>query len=131
MTIESDVRCPCGSGLTYAECCGRLHTGAAWAPTAEALMRSRFSAFAAGDAAYLLRSWHPATRPVRLDLDADTVWTWLAVQQVHAGGLLDPEGTVSFTAHYRRAGVKGAMRENSRFVRHERLWVYVGPLLEA
>src|SRR3712207_8451687 len=62
-------RCPCGTGLPYAECCGRLHDGTATAGTAEQLMRSRDSAFAVGDPAYLLATWHPSTRPPSLDLD--------------------------------------------------------------
>ena len=47
------LACPCGLGDDYDACCGRLHAGAP-ALTAEALMRSRYSAFAVGDAAYLL-----------------------------------------------------------------------------
>ncbi|WP_275423743.1 YchJ family protein, partial [Virgisporangium ochraceum] len=57
----ADLRCPCGGG-PYAACCGPAHGGAP-AATAEALMRSRYSAFALGDADYLLRTWHPTTRP--------------------------------------------------------------------
>jgi uncharacterized protein YchJ len=56
------LACPCGLGEDYASCCGRLHTGAP-APTAESLMRSRYSAFAVADAGYLLRTWHPSRRP--------------------------------------------------------------------
>lgn len=55
--------CPCGLPAAYDDCCGRLHRGQAPATTAEQLMRSRYSAFAVGDEAYLLRSWHPTTRP--------------------------------------------------------------------
>ena len=60
--------CPCGLGDDYDSCCGRLHAGAP-APTAESLMRSRYSAFAVGDAGYLLRTWHPSGRPQALTLD--------------------------------------------------------------
>ena len=60
--------CPCGSRRVYEECCEPFHLGAA-APTAEALMRSRYSAFALGLAPYLLRTWHPSTRPASLSLD--------------------------------------------------------------
>jgi hypothetical protein len=56
------LACPCGLGDDYASCCGRLHAGAP-APTAESLMRSRYSAFAVGDVGYLLRTWHPSSRP--------------------------------------------------------------------
>lgn len=57
------TRCPCLSGLPYDECCGRLHREDSHAATTEQLMRSRFSAFAVGDAEYLLATWHRATRP--------------------------------------------------------------------
>lgn len=45
-----------------AQCCGRYLDGEA-APTAEALMRSRYTAFALRDEDYLFRTWHPRTRP--------------------------------------------------------------------
>ena len=72
-------RCPCGSGLPLGECCGRLHDGTATAATAEQLMRSRYSAFVLGDAAYLLATWHPSTRPRSLELDDAVRWTGLDV----------------------------------------------------
>ena len=65
--IAGSRRCPCTSGLSFGECCGKYHAGAK-APTAEALMRSRFSAFVSGDEDYLLRTWDPVTRPGSLDL---------------------------------------------------------------
>ena len=65
------ARCPCLSGLQYGECCGPFHSGDAFAPTAERLMRSRYSAFAVGDADYLLATWHPTTRPAELALDPE------------------------------------------------------------
>ncbi|MCB0909908.1 MAG: SEC-C domain-containing protein, partial [Nocardioidaceae bacterium] len=63
-------RCPCGTGDDYAACCGRFHQGAA-APTAERLMRSRYAAYAVGDAGYVFRTWHPRTRPEHIELDPD------------------------------------------------------------
>ena len=54
--------CPCGSGRTYAQCCEPLHDGAP-APTAQALMRSRYTAFVVGDEDYLFRTWHRAPAP--------------------------------------------------------------------
>ena len=56
------LACPCGSGDDYDACCGRLHAGAP-APTAEALMRARYSAFAVGDLGYLLRHVSPVEPP--------------------------------------------------------------------
>ncbi|SDG74778.1 YchJ family protein [Klenkia brasiliensis] len=120
----SPRRCPCGTGLTYDECCGPVHAGAA-APSAEALMRSRYSAFAVGDAAYLLATWHPRTRPADLELDDDTRWTGLEILAVEGGGLLAAEGVVEFRASYRRDGEAGAQQERSRFTRVEGRWVYL------
>jgi SEC-C motif-containing protein len=111
--------CPCGTGQPYDACCGRLHRGEAQAPTAEALMRSRYSAFAVGDSAYLLRSWHPSTRPASLQLGRTR---WLSLEVVSAsGGLFDTEGTVEFRATHD----SGVMQERSRFVKEQGRWLYL------
>jgi len=115
--------CPCLSGLPYDECCGRFFAGAA-APTAEALMRSRFSAFALGDADYLLATWHPSTRPGDLELDSDVRWYRLDILDRVAGGPLDTEGVVEFEAFFRGAE-RGSQRERSRFVREGKRWFYL------
>ncbi|MFJ6938699.1 YchJ family protein [Streptomyces sp. NPDC101132] len=120
--------CPCGLPADYANCCGRYHSGAQQAPTAELLMRSRFSAFAVGDVPYLLRSWHPSTRPPRLDLDPEQQWVRLEILGSERGALFDTEGSVEFRAHYREGGHTGSLHENSSFARERGAWVYVGPL---
>lgn len=122
-----ELACPCGLGDDYDACCGRLHSGAP-ALTAESLMRSRYSAFAVGDAAYLLRTWHPSGRPRTLTLDPAIRWTRLAVLEAHGGGLFDSEGTVRFRAIYVRGGQRGVLAETSRFVRQDKLWTYLGPV---
>jgi SEC-C motif domain protein len=119
--------CPCGLGDDYDSCCGRLHAGAP-APTAESLMRSRYSAFAVGDAGYLLRTWHPSGRPRTLDLDPALQWTRLAVLETDGGGLFDAVGTVRFRAIYRQNGKRGVLAETSRFARQDGLWSYLGPI---
>jgi SEC-C motif domain protein len=119
--------CPCGLGDGYDSCCGRLHAGAP-ARTAESLMRSRYSAFAVGDAGYLLRTWHPSARPPALKLDPALRWTRLAVLAASGGGLFDAEGTVQFRAVYVRDGRRGVLAETSRFVRQDGLWAYLGPV---
>jgi SEC-C motif domain protein len=121
----SPSRCPCGLPESYAECCGPFHTGAASAPTAERLMRARYSAFAVGDHDYLLRSWHPDTRPRQLRLDPEQVWTGLRVLGTTGGGLLHAEGTVEFRADYTDHGAPGYLHEHSRFRRVDGDWVYV------
>ena len=118
-------RCPCGTGLPYAECCGRLHDGTATAGTAEQLMRSRYSAFAVGDRAYLLATWHPSTRPPSLEIDPTVRWTGLDVLATTDGGLLSAEGTVTFRAWYRHEGETGIQHEVSRFVREDGAWRYL------
>jgi SEC-C motif domain protein len=121
------LACPCGLGDGYESCCGRLHAGAP-APTAESLMRSRYSAYAAGDAGYLLRTWHPSARPRTLSLDPALRWTRLAVLETRDGGLFDATGTVQFRAMYVQQGQRGVLAETSRFVRHDRHWTYLGPI---
>lgn len=121
-------RCPCLSGLPYAECCEPLHRGDAAAPTAEQLMRSRFSAFAVGDAAYLLATWHPRTRPTTLALDPDLRWYRLDILDRTAGGPLDVEGEVEFEAYWRSPDDRGSQRERSRFVRESGRWFYLDAL---
>lgn len=122
---DDATRCPCLSGESYGACCGRIHRGEADAATAEQLMRSRFSAFAVGDAAYLLRSWHSSTRPPELELDDEMRWYRLDINGSTRGGMLDNEGTVDFTAFYRDADGRGSQQENSNFVRENGRWVYL------
>ncbi|OLL16324.1 hypothetical protein BKE56_023255 [Rhodococcus sp. M8] len=119
--------CPCGRGLPYGECCGPFLAGG-HAPTAEQLMRSRYTAFTVGDEAYLRRTWHPGTRPVRLDLDPAQRWTGLEVLRTSGGGFLHTEGTVEFRAHYRFGGHADVLHEHSRFVREDGRWLYVDAL---
>ncbi|MGW1160841.1 YchJ family protein [Streptomyces sp. NPDC002513] len=118
MTTRS---CPCGLPEAYEKCCGRFHAGTAAAPTAEALMRSRYSAFVQGDPGYLLRTWHPRTRPERLGLDRGMRWTGLEVLRTTGGSAFHSTGTVTFRASYRG----GTLHERSRFERVDGAWVYV------
>jgi SEC-C motif-containing protein len=91
-------------------------------------MRSRYSAFAVGDAGYLLRTWHSGTRPESLDLDPAQRWVRLDVLDTAKGGEADATGVVEFRAVYRLAGRTDDLHERSRFVRESGAWVYVGPL---
>ncbi|WP_141013726.1 YchJ family protein [Nocardioides sambongensis] len=122
--------CPCGSGATYRDCCEAFHAHRATPATAEQLMRSRYSAFAVGDHAYLLDTWHPATRPDRIDHDPTTTWTGLEVIATEAGGADDDKGVVEFVAHHRTdlgagGAVLGRLHETSRFTRRAGRWVYL------
>ena len=88
-------------------------------------MRSRYSAFVVLDSGYLLRTWHPTTRPAEMDLDPDMQWRRLDILGTTDGGPLDSRGTVEFAAHYRHDGERGVQRELSRFVREHKRWYYV------
>ena len=87
-------------------------------------MRSRYSAFAVGDAGYLLATWHPDTRPASLDPDPDVRWTGLEVVATTGGSMLAAEGTVEFRASYVLDRQRGAQHEDSRFVRVDGAWTY-------
>ena len=117
--------CPCLSGEQYADCCGRFHAGEAEAPTAEQLMRSRYSAFVVLDADYLLRTWHPETRPAALELDPDMQWRRLDIIVHYARWPAGHRGTVEFKAHFRHDGERGVHHETSRFRRVDRRWYYL------
>jgi SEC-C motif-containing protein len=116
--------CPCGSGRPYAACCGRLHAGAEATPSAEALMRSRYSAYVQKLSEYLLATWHPTTRPSELDLSADDS-KWLGLEVKRHTVLDDSHATVEFVARYRIAGRGHRLHELSRFVREDGRWYYV------
>lgn len=90
-------------------------------------MRSRYSAFALDKPAYLISSWHPETRPPRIDPERGLRWTGLRILDATGGGLFDAEGEVEFEARYRVGKRPGAQHERSRFVRHDGVWVYWGP----
>jgi SEC-C motif domain protein len=126
--VTSPAMCPCGLPASYLDCCARLHRGNGAAPTAELLMRSRFSAFSVGDEDYLLRTWHPATRPPQVVFDKALRWVRLEILETSGGSPLHTTGTVRFRAHYLEHGNARHMDEHSRFVRHEGHWAYVGAL---
>ena len=88
-------------------------------------MRSRFTAFARGDRAYLAASWAPEVRPRSIHLDADREWVRLEIVDVADGGRLAASGVVEFRAYWRARGRDGVVHERSRFRREAGRWVYV------
>ena len=96
--------CHCGLAKPFENCCGRFVVGDEVPATAEQLMRSRYSAFAVADEAYLLATWHPATRPSRVRLDPDQRWLGLAIKHCAAGQSADKSGTVEFVARFKVGG---------------------------
>ncbi|MDR6907000.1 SEC-C motif-containing protein [Agromyces sp. 3263] len=121
-------RCPCLSGSPFGECCDRFLTGGAHAPTAEQLMRSRYTGYAVGARDYLLETWHPSTRPTELALDPAVRWYRLDIERRERGGPLDRDGVVEFRAYWRNHADRtnrGVQHETSRFLRERGRWRYV------
>ena len=128
--IDASTRCPCGTGLIYGECCEPFHAATAQPPTAERMMRSRYSAYALGIPSYLLATWHPSTRPAVATLDPNVHWVGLEILGRTGGGMLDTKGTVEFRATYRSDGMRMHQHENSTFVRQDKTWFYLDGLVD-
>ena len=117
--------CPCGSGKPLAACCGPLIDGSAPAASAEALMRSRYSAYALRREDYLLATWHASTRPVSLDLAVEVPPKWLGLDIRRHEQQDDDHAIVEFVARYKVNGRAQRLHETSRFVREDGRWYYV------
>lgn len=125
--------CPCGRGR-YATCCGPLHAAVAvaaapdapagaYAADADALMRSRYSAYVLGDADYLLATWHASTRPDTIEFVTGLRWLGLEVKRHVADG---ERAVVEFVARHRLGGGRaGRLHETSRFIREDGRWFYL------
>ena len=127
LPLPISTPCPCRLPATlprYADCCGRFHVGAAPAPDAEALMRSRYSAYVLGLADYLLATWHASTRPAAVEPDpAGLKWLGLEIRR-HV--VADAEhASVEFVARSKLGGRAHRLHELSRFVREDGRWYYV------
>jgi SEC-C motif domain protein len=124
------VQCPCGTELELDACCGPIIAGQRSAPTAEALMRSRYTAYARKDVDYVFASHDPSTRDeldeaATRDWAARTEWLKLDVIATEAGGEGDDHGVVEFVASFRdERGRALEHRERSTFIRREGRWYY-------
>lgn len=122
--------CPCQSGRSYTDCCGPLLEGVSRAETAEQLMRSRYSAFAIGNAQYLLNTLHPNQRQpdefthIKSGLQ-NIEWTGLTIVDRESGEKDDIEGIVEFVAQYQLRGQPGRLHERSRFLFEQNQWFYL------
>ena len=123
--VDTLTPCPCGNAAGYAHCCGPLHAGVP-ADSAEALMRSRYSAYVLKREEYLLASWHPSTRPDHLKLAAQQPapsWLGLSVRRHESSG---DQAVVEFVARLRYGGGRAQrLHEISRFVRDAGRWYYL------
>ena len=128
--------CPCGGGA-FAACCAPFLSGAQLPATAEALMRSRYSAYTLRDESYLRATWHHSTRPEPGLFDEDEGLSWLGLEIKSSLRLrkrkddakYDPDAgsadTVEFVARYKSGGRAHRLHEVSRFVREDGRWFYV------
>lgn len=116
--------CPCGSGKSFRDCCQPCLRGSA-AATAEALMRSRYTAYVVEDAPYLLATWHPRTRPPSLDFDQSERSRWLGLAIRRHSASDENHAVVEFIARYKINGRGFRMHETSRFERLDGRWYYL------
>jgi len=123
---SSVIVCLCGSGKESEMCCRPVISGRAKALNPEQLMRSRYTAYAMGNTAYILQTWHSSTRPVELFTEDDLNWTGLRVLKsmpVTPGP--DEEAYVEFIARYQKGLETGQLHERSRFLQEQGEWRYV------
>ena len=124
--IDAATPCPCGAPAAYAACCGRWHAGPQHlqATTAEALMRSRYTAYALNLGSYLQATWHPRTRPAELSpIEAGLRWLGLDIKR-HAC-IDETHAVVEFVARSKLGGRAYRLHETSRFERIDGRWFYV------
>ena len=131
-TSDSSL-CPCGSGKTLAGCCGPVLDGAP-AATPEALMRSRYSAYAKRNYIHLRRSLSAEQQADFSEKDArdwaeSSEWLGLEITGTEGGGEADTEGTVDFVARFKTAGEERKHVEKARFTREDGRWVYAGMIV--
>ena len=118
--MHASPPCPCNPDTAYGQCCKPLHEGLP-APTAQALMQSRYAAYVLGRVEYLLSTWHPSTRPPGLELETPK-WLGLTLKRSKTSG---DAAEVEFVARYKVQGKAYRLHETSRFVREHGRWFYV------
>ena len=117
--------CPCGSNLPDTQCCQRYHDGLAIPPTAEALMRSRYSAYVLANTAYLKVTWHPDSLPPGFQLEDQDKTQWLGLNIKRHESSDANHAIVEFVARYKVNGRAYRLHEVSRFVREQGRWFYL------
>lgn len=122
-----DAPCLCGSKQMYRDCCGTFLDGNLNPATAEQLMRSRYTAYVLQQEPYLLKTWHPSTRPAALQLheSAPVKWLDLKISRTECGAKDDVDGIVEFCARYKVHGKAERLHETSRFVKENGRWYYL------
>ena len=122
-------KCPCDSGKEYKDCCEPLLTGASLAQTAEALMRSRYTAFSKGEVDYILQSLHPDKREQHEEKTIrnwalKSEWIGLEIIEIDKGASGDDEGKVEFIAKYRQKGRRESHHEIAEFKKEDDAWYF-------
>ena len=121
----SSMYCPCGSNKKYTNCCNRYLDRGEIAPDAEALMRSRYTAYTLGREDYLLMTWHPSTRPASLGVAGEPPRKWLGLVVKRHEYHLPDHAIVEFIARYKINGRAYRLHEISRFVCQAGQWFYI------
>jgi SEC-C motif-containing protein len=120
--------CPCGTGLTFSDCCEPIISGRRESASAEELMRARYSAYATGAAEFVVETTHQSTRH-EAKLDSIREWsetsTWRGLSILETKTLSDDKASVSFEARYTQKGEEITHREKSLFERMEGRWFFV------
>jgi SEC-C motif-containing protein len=122
--------CPCGSGTALADCCDRYITGKAAPPTAEALMRARYTSYATRRVEFVERT-HAAESRKDFDRAAaekwakDSEWKGLQIVSVTKGGPGDSEGVVRFVAVFGQGGKDYRHEEFAQFRKEGGAWMFV------
>jgi SEC-C motif-containing protein len=123
--------CPCHSQKPYAACCKPFHDGAL-PPTALALMRSRYAAYAKQLADYLIKTTHPSNPSFQADTDSWKRNILLFSSQTQFVGLTihehsekENEAYVTFTAHLTQDSRDVSFTEKSYFKKVANQWLYV------
>ena len=125
------MNCPCGSGEILQACCGKWIAGKKSAPTAEALMRSRYTAYVLEDVDYLVETTLPTSRTPNLANEIrswmkQVQWQRLHVLSTEAGCRADREGIVEFIAEFISPNGADRHQERSKFKKVRGTWFYVG-----
>jgi len=120
-----DTLCPCGTNKQYSDCCGRYLNSNEIPATAEALMRSRYTAYTLLNETYLLNTWHASTRPQQLGFADEKQGKWLELQVKRHEQQDEEHAIVEFVARYKTGGRAHRLHEVSRFVREDGRWFYV------
>ncbi len=116
--------CYCGNDITYKNCCEVFHKNGGITDTAEQLMRSRYSAFVLANGDYLMATHHKSTRPIK---EKKAIVKWAkSVQWLKLEILESTESTVKFNAYFFENGAPDHIAENSKFVKENNQWFYLG-----